>query len=126
MRDVTFFSVSLQRQMPYRVVLPANYSNMGRKLPALYLLHGGGGGFRDWTNYSDVAQYAANGVILVMPEGNESYYVNSTTKPQDRYEDYIVKDLITDVEQKFPQRSRETNAPLLGSLWAVSARSCLA
>ncbi len=114
MQDVTFFSVSLQRQMPYRVVLPANYSNMGRKLPTLYLLHGGGGGFRDWTNYSDVAQYAANGVILVMPEGNESYYVNSTTKPQDRYEDYIVKDLITDVEQKFPAAQTRDERAIVG------------
>ena len=26
MQDVTFFSPALQRQMPYRVVLPANYS----------------------------------------------------------------------------------------------------
>ena len=65
----------------------------------LYLLHGGGGGFRDWSNYSDVAGYAERGLILVMPEGNSSYYTNSADRPQDRYEDYIVHDLIADVEQ---------------------------
>ncbi|HEU5413717.1 MAG TPA: alpha/beta hydrolase family protein [Candidatus Angelobacter sp.] len=115
MQDVRFLSPSLQREMTYRVILPANYSSMGRKLPVLYLLHGGGGGdFRDWTNYSDVAQYAAKGFILVMPEGNESYYVNSATNPQGRYEDYIIKDLISDVEQRFPAAQTPDQRAILG------------
>ena len=114
MQDVTFFSPALQRQMPYRVVLPANYSSMGRKLPTLYLLHGGGGDFREWTNDSDVAKYAANGFILVMPEGNSSYYVNSATNPQDRYEDYVVRDLISDVEQRFPAAQSWDERAIIG------------
>lgn len=114
MQDVTFFSPALQRQMPYRVVLPANYSSMGRKLPVLYLLHGGGGDFREWTNDSDVAQYAANGAILVMPEGNSSYYVNSAADPHDRYEDYIVKDLLSDVEQEFPAAQTRDERAIIG------------
>ncbi|HEY6373121.1 MAG TPA: hypothetical protein VIX37_21275 [Candidatus Sulfotelmatobacter sp.] len=65
-------------------------------------MHGGGGGFRDWTNDSDVAQFAESGLVLVMPEGAASYYANAVDPPQDRYEDYLVKDLISDVESKFP------------------------
>lgn len=112
MVDVRFFSQSLQREIPYRVVLPANFMTGKTKLPVIYLLHGGGGGFRDWTNYSDVARYAEQGLILVMPEGQSSYYVNSVTHPQDRYEDYIVKDLIADVEQRFhvAAKAREQRA----------------
>src|SRR6185312_15240543 len=102
MVDVRFFSQSLQREMPYRVVLPANYAATKNKLPVIYLLHGGGGGFRDWTNYSDVARYAEQGLILVMPEGQSSYYVNSADRRHDRYEDYIVHDVVGDVEQRFP------------------------
>jgi dipeptidyl aminopeptidase/acylaminoacyl peptidase len=71
LRDVTFRSIALGREMQYRVVLPANMLPE-RRLPAIYLLHGGGGGFRDWTNYSDVAQFAERGVILIMPEGDSS------------------------------------------------------
>ena len=122
MQDVTFFSASLQHEIPYRVVLPASYSSLGQKLPVLYLLHGGGGGFRDWTNYSDVAQYAANGFILVMPEGNSSYYVNSATNPQDRYEAYIAKDLVSDVEQRFPaSQSRDERAVIGVSMGGFGA-----
>src|SRR5215472_8082907 len=53
MRDVTFYSNSLRRDMQYRVFLPEDAGN--QKLAVVYLLHGGGGsGFRDWSNYSDV------------------------------------------------------------------------
>lgn len=113
MRDVTFHSAALNRDMPYRVVLPATIAP-GEKLPVIYLLHGGGGGFRDWSNYSDVAHFAENGFILVMPDGGSSYYVNSATQPQDRYEDYIVNDLISDVEKRFPVATGRSHRAIAG------------
>lgn len=113
LQDVTFHSDSLQRDMPYRVILPASLSS-NAKLPVLYLLHGGGGGYRDWSNYSDVAQFAEHGFILVMPEGNSSYYVNAVERPKDRYEDYITKDLITDVESRLPAAPGSANRAIAG------------
>jgi S-formylglutathione hydrolase FrmB len=80
----------------------------------VYLLHGAGGGFRDWSNYSDVAQFAERGFILVMPEGNSSYYTNAVDPPQDRYEDYIASDLISDVESKFPAAADRPNRAVVG------------
>jgi len=99
--------------MPYRVVLPVDYK-AGKKLPVIYLLHGGGENFRSWTNDSDVAQYAAYGIILVMPEGDSSYYVNSARNPQDRYEDYILRDLIADVEKRFPAAATRDQRAIVG------------
>jgi S-formylglutathione hydrolase FrmB len=113
MRDITFHSAALSRDMRYRVVLPAGLA-VGAKLPVVYLLHGGGGNFRDWSNYSDSARFAERGLILVMPEGDESYYVNSAERPQDRYEDYIVNDLIADVESKFLVAAGRANRAIVG------------
>jgi S-formylglutathione hydrolase FrmB len=113
MSDVTLHSVALNRDMPYRVVLPASIV-AGQKLPVVYLLHGGGGGFRDWSNYSDVSRLAERGVILVMPEGYSSYFTNAAGRPQDRYEDYIVNDLIADVETRFPAATRRANRAIVG------------
>ena len=113
MVDVTFHSAALGRDMQYRTVLPAQIAS-DQKLPVLYLLHGNGGGFRDWSNYSDVAHYAEHGLILVMPEGNSSYYTNSADHSQDRYEDYIVHDLIADVERRFPALSGRANRAIAG------------
>jgi len=113
MTDVTFRSSALGREMPYRIVMPSSISP-GQKLPVVYLLHGGGGGYRDWTNYSDVAKFAESGLILVMPEGNSSYYTNSVAHPEDRYEDYIVSDVISDVESKYPVAPGRQNRAIVG------------
>ena len=113
MQDVTFHSVSLDRDMPYRVVLPVSVST-DRRLPVVYLLHGGGGGYRDWTNYSDVARFAKSDFILVMPEGNSSYYMNALERPKDQYEEYITKDLVDDVESRFPAAIGRSNRAIIG------------
>jgi len=47
LRDVTFRSPALNRDMQYRVFLPLKLA-AGQKLQTVYLLHGGGGGFHDW------------------------------------------------------------------------------
>jgi S-formylglutathione hydrolase FrmB len=114
MQDVSFFSAALNRQKLYRVFLPASLVP-GRKLPVIYLLHGNGGSSWNWSNYSDVARFAATeesgGLILVMPEGGSSYYMNAALKPEEKYEDYLVNDLIADVAARFPAaRGRESRA----------------
>jgi putative tributyrin esterase len=113
MIDVRFHSTALNRDMPYRVVLPADVS-ADKKLPVLYLLHGGGGTFRDWSNYSDIAGFAERGLILVMPEGYSSYFTNAAEQPLDRYEDYVVNDLIADVENRFSAATGRANRAIVG------------
>ncbi len=113
LRDVTFHSSALGREMTYRAIFPTS-PGPGKKLQVVYLLHGGGGGFRDWSNYSDVGRYADRGMLLVMPEGDSSYYVNSAEQPKERYEDYIVQDLIADVEGRFPVGKGRQNRAIAG------------
>lgn len=112
-RDIMFHSAALNRDIEYRIILPSKV-RAGEKLPTVYLLHGGGGGFRDWSNYSDVSRYAGSGLILVMPEGGSSYYTNAVDPPQDRYEDYITQDLIADVERRFPVAPGRANRAIVG------------
>ena len=108
-----FQSAALGRSMPYRVILPSAIPPE-KKLPVIYLLHGGGGNYRDWSNYSDVAQFAKEGLVLVMPEGESSYYVNAAERPKNRFEDYIVEDLIADVERKFPVGQGRADRAIVG------------
>jgi putative tributyrin esterase len=112
LRDITFRSAALGRDMQYRVISP--FETAGQKLPVVYLLHGGGGGFRDWSNYSDVASFAEAGLLLVMPEGECSYYTNAVDPTQDRFEDYITHDLISDVENRFPAAAGRANRAIVG------------
>jgi S-formylglutathione hydrolase FrmB len=113
MRDVRFFSAALGREMPYRVFLPET-REAGQKLPVVYLLHGRGADFRDWSNNSDISKYALRGVILVMPEGNSSFYLNAAQIPRDKYEDYLVHDLVKDVEGRFPALMGRAHRAIVG------------
>jgi S-formylglutathione hydrolase len=111
--DVTFHSGALQREMTYRVFLPAKIV-AGREMPVVYLPHGRGDSFRAWSNHSEVAGYAVRGAILVMPDGGSSYYMNAAGKPKDRYEDYLANDLIADVESRFPAAKGRENRAIVG------------
>jgi len=112
-QNVTFRSTALGQEVTHRVILPVSIA-ASQKLSAVYLLHGNGGTFREWSNYSDVARFAERGLILVMPDGDASYYVNVRMRPPDRYKDYLVQDLISDVEAKFPVNSGRSHRAIIG------------
>ena len=114
MQDVTFRSSALGRDTTYRVILPASVPP-GSKLAVVYLLHGGNGNFRDWSNYTDVARFAERDLLLVMPDADDSWYTNSVERPRDRYEDYITQDLVADVESRFPAAPGRANRAIAGN-----------
>jgi putative tributyrin esterase len=68
----------------------------------IYLLHGRTGHYSDWLNRTNVADYAADyRIIIVMPEGNDGWYSDSAAVATDKYESYILKELLPDVEQRY-------------------------
>lgn len=105
--DVTFRSAALDREMPYRVLLPAGYAESARRYPVLYLLHGLDGRFTDWTTRTRLAAHvAALDLIVVTPEGANSWYVNWQGETSERWEDYLARDLIADVDARFRTDAR--------------------
>jgi len=87
--------------MHYRVLLPANDDTSLLRYPVLYLLHGLGGNYTDWTTRSNVAEYSRSlPLIIVMPDGENGWYTNAADGSA-RFEDYILTDLQADVVKKF-------------------------
>jgi putative tributyrin esterase len=98
----TFLSPSLGREMAYCVLLPVGYESSQTRYAVLYLLHGLYGAENDWMGLTKIADYARPlNLIIVMPEGDDSWYTNSATDPRNRYEDYLEKDLITEIESRY-------------------------
>ncbi len=94
----------MERKMPYRVVLPPNYNNSNETVhfPVVYLLHGLTGHYTNWTDKTQLAEYALiHKFIIVMPEGDNGWYTDSVAMPTDKYESYIVKELIPEIDGKF-------------------------
>ena len=89
--------------LPYNVILPADYrTSKTTRYPVLYLLHGLGGHYSDWLTRTNVADYAAQyRMIVVMPEGNDSWYVDGAAGSNDKYESYILKELMPDVDKRY-------------------------
>lgn len=114
MRDIHFYSTALNRETTYRVYLPSTIA-AGTKLPVVYLLHGCGGSSMEWSNYSDIGRYAARGLLLVMPDGGCSYWVNAESRREDRYQDLVIHDLITDVEARLPAARDRSHRAIIGA-----------
>jgi len=98
----SFFSSALKRDMPYAVVLPAGYSTSQERYPVLYLLHGWQGDETNWVSLTHLVEAAsAYRLIVVTPRGANSWYVNSATRTEDRYADYIFHDLLAEVDAHY-------------------------
>jgi S-formylglutathione hydrolase FrmB len=97
---VQFQSKLLNTRLPYNVILPTDYDTpRATRYPVLYLLHGLTGHYSDWVSRTNIADYASEyRLIVVMPEGNDSWYTDSGAS---KYESYILQELIPDVQQRY-------------------------
>jgi S-formylglutathione hydrolase FrmB len=94
-----FHSKALDRDMHYTIVLPADYRDSQRRYPVLYLLHGWAGDYTNWVKLTHLVEYSRRyPIIIVTPDARNSWYVNSATVPGDRFEDYMISDLIPEID----------------------------
>lgn len=103
--DSTMHSVALARDMHLRIIVPVIVTKE-EMLPVVYLLHGAGTDYRDWTNNSQIASFAAKGFVLVLPDEAGAYYINEASGSNRRYEDYFVNEVIPEIHRIVPYASR--------------------
>lgn len=97
-----FQSESLGQERNFNILLPNDYETSTARYPVLYLLHGLGDDQMAWPLMTNISAYGAkHRVIIVMPDGGRSWYVNSSADPKARYEDSIIKDLVPYVDSHF-------------------------
>lgn len=89
------------------VVLPSSYAKNQASYPVLYLLHGGGGHFRDWLTSTPDKMLVKNladkyNIIVVMPEGEAfGWYLDSPFDPANKFETYITKEVIQKIDNTY-------------------------
>ena len=90
------------KSLPFRLWLPSDYATSSVRYPVLYLLHGLQGDENDWWTRSNLAEYAARyRLIIITPGVGDTWYANSASEKNARYEDVIVKDLIDYVDSHY-------------------------
>ena len=106
------------RKIPYRVVLPDRYqekTESGRRYPVIFLLHGLTGHFDNWTTRTQLVAYSAkHATIIVTPEGENGWYTDNVAKESDKYESYIIKELIPEIDKKYRTMDRREHRGIAG------------
>lgn len=78
-REVMFRSAALGVKKSYRIYLPAGYETSGKRYPVFYYLHGLGGSEDNWVEGGELdttADAMKLEAIVVMPDGDDAFYVN--------------------------------------------------
>src|SRR5260370_17109110 len=100
--------------MKYNIVFPAGYEQSTDRYPVLYLLHGFSSNYTAWARMG-VPEYARQfDLIVVMPDAGNSWYVNwanSDAGQVNRWEDFIIKDLIGHVHATYRTIPRRDAPP---------------
>lgn len=103
--QVELKSALLGRTINYRILYPVEYQRAGKqekRFPVIYLFHGLTGQSSNWIDRTSIALYATHyDLFIVMVEGGNGWYTDSAAVPTDKYESYILRELIPDVEKRF-------------------------
>lgn len=99
---VETYSASMKKNIKAVVITPDNYAN-DKELPVVYLLHGYSGGYADWITKAKGFEKAADQyqLIIVCPDGNNSWYWDSPIDPRYKYETYVSKELVEWIDSKY-------------------------
>jgi putative tributyrin esterase len=106
-------SAAMNKTYKAAVVTPNSYAKNQAAYPVLYLLHGGGGHFRDWLSSTPDKMVVKNladqyNMIIVMPEGETfGWYMDSPFNKENQFETHIIKEVIPKIDATY--RTVKTN-----------------
>lgn len=97
-------SAKMKRGIKNVVVVPVQYyaGPASEHYPVLYMLHGAWGSYRDWPRKAPLEQLATQyGVIIVCPDGQDSWYFDSPIDPTMQFETYVSKELVSYIDSHY-------------------------
>ena len=133
-RDVAFLQTDtvevpaqqMNRSIKVAVVVPHQYRIYPEtKYPVVYLLHGAWGCYRDWPHKANLDSLADTySAIIVCPDGQDSWYLDSPIDPSFQFETFISYELVNYIDthyRTYPRREMRAITGLSmgghGALW---------
>ena len=101
---IEVMSRAMDRTIKNVVVKPQQYFGdvEDYKYPVLYLLHGADGCYSDWSKKTDLHRLADKyNVIIVCPDGQDSWYFDSPVDPKMQFETYVSKELVAYIDSHY-------------------------
>lgn len=121
--QVNFVSKALLRTVTVNVILPVDKFSLDpnavreeKPFKTLYLLHGIFGNYTDWVSGTRVQRWAeAKDLAVVMPSGENGFYVDQPGAPWNNYGRFIGEELVEVSRRMFPL-SRRREDTFIGGL----------
>lgn len=102
---IEVFSTKMNRNIKCTVIVPEQYFDLDLQddqYPVLYLLHGAWGSYRDWATKANLDDMASEyAVIIVCPDGQDSWYLDSPIDPKFQYETFISNELVDFIDHNY-------------------------
>lgn len=101
---IEVFSPKMDRSIKNVVILPAGYDKDNAvKYPVLYLLHGYSGRYNSWIDLKKTLPQDATrlNMIVVCPDGQNSWYWDSPVDPKSQFETYVSKELVEYIDRNY-------------------------
>ncbi|GAB2796739.1 alpha/beta hydrolase-fold protein [Rhabdobacter roseus] len=119
--SLTIKSTTLGKDVKYSIYLPAGYEQSNRGYPILYLLHGYSDDETGWTQFGEADRLADEAIgsgkaapmIIAMPDGGVSWYINSADGKQ-KYEDFFINEFIPHIEKTYRVRAQKRYRAIAG------------
>lgn len=102
---------------PAKAVVITPDGNKNTRRPTVYLLNGFSGTYRDWSSRTQprlgelADQY---GMIMVMPDGRDSWYWNSPVNPKLQMESFIIDELVPYIDAHYPTKPEAAQRAITG------------
>ena len=98
------------------IVLPEDAKHQSKEFPTLYLLHGYGGDYTNWyKRCPELADLSDRyGIIIVMPDGRDSWYWDWPNNPKMQMESFFVEDLVPYIDANYPTRNEASQRAISG------------
>ena len=105
---VEVMSAAMNRVIKNVVIVPSRYHYFYgedqelKRYPVIYLLHGAYGCYSDWSEKADLEELANRfDVIIVCPDGQDSWYFDSPIDPKMQFETYVSKELVAYIDSQY-------------------------
>ena len=102
---IEVMSQAMGRSIKNVVVTPRQYHLTREEssyYPVLYLLHGAYGCYSDWSKKANLHRLADKyNVIIVCPDGQDSWYFDSPVDPKMQFETYVSKELVAYIDSHY-------------------------
>lgn len=111
-------AVKMGRDIKTVVIVPRQYFDEQHsvdRFPVLYLLHGASGSYRDWPKKADLNTLSTRyGMIIVCPDGQDSWYFDSPIDPTFQFETFISHELVDYVDAHYRTCDRKEMRAITG------------